>query len=62
MAQPANSYVLKPGPPGALGKPSLTWNSAENGVPVTYTGEPSVNPWTSLRVEMLSRWPIDSPL
>ncbi len=62
VAQPANSYVLGLGPLGAAGKPMLSWNTTEGGVPVSYNQEPRVDPWTSFRVEMLSLLPIDSQL
>ncbi len=61
-AQPANSYVLGLGPPGPSGKPTLTWTTVDGGARVTYDEEPPVDPWTSLRVEMLSLLPIDGQL
>jgi putative cardiolipin synthase len=62
VAQPANSYVLGVGPPGALGKPTLIWRTEENGVTVTYDSEPHVDPSRRLKVELVKWLPIESQL
>jgi putative cardiolipin synthase len=62
VAKPANSYALGLGSPGPLGTPAVTWRTEEGGVPVTYNKEPRVDPWTTLRVQMLSLLPIENQL
>jgi putative cardiolipin synthase len=62
VAQPANSYVLALGTPGATGKPSLQWRTEENGRPMVYDDDPRVDPWRRFKVDALSLLPIESQL
>jgi len=62
VAQPANSYVLSLGPPNAAGKGQLRWRTEENGSPVAYEDEPSVDPLRRFKVEALSLLPIENQL
>jgi len=62
VAQPANSYVLSLGPPNAAGKGQVRWRTEENGSPVAYEDEPSVDPLRRFKVEALSLLPIENQL
>jgi putative cardiolipin synthase len=60
-AQPANSYVLGLGPPGAFGK-SIIWRTEEHGGTVTYNSEPHVDMARRLKVELAKWLPIENQL
>jgi putative cardiolipin synthase len=61
-AQPANSYVLALGRPGATGKPDLEWRTEENGTAIVYDKEPRVDLWRRFKVDALSLLPIEGQL
>lgn len=61
-AQPANSYALALGPPGATGKPGVQWRTEENGTAIVYDKEPGVDLWRRLKVDALSLLPIENQL
>jgi cardiolipin synthase C len=62
VAQPANSYVLSLGPPGAMGKRPVLWRTEENGRPIVYDDEPGADVFRRFRIEALSLVPLESQL
>jgi putative cardiolipin synthase len=62
IAQPANCYIPRLGPPNAWGERKLTWRTEENGKPVELAKEPSGDLKRELEASILTLLPIDDLL
>jgi putative cardiolipin synthase len=62
MVQPANAYRLALRPNAEGGEPSLVWSTQEGGQAIEYDTEPARSDWQSIKVNILSIWPVDDEL
>jgi putative cardiolipin synthase len=62
MVEPTNAYRLALRPNAVGEEPDLVWHSQEDGKAVSYDTEPARSDWQSLKVKLLSLFPVDDEL